>query len=497
MGALSLQCGGGDDNDAEGNGGSGGGGSSSKAGSTSKSGAPSFGGAVTVVPGAPNCGLDDAAAFCDQFDAAADSNGRAGELDSTLWSGTRAQPQLPTRGGLAIAITAATLPACRPDQPAQVFPNQDFLICDPIAAIPSPHLLVASAAQNYGQNSLRIRQPFDFEGRTGKVVFDAEGYVKNALLGWVSLTVSEDPMSAPGFSMGGEGVNNDEGTQIPRNGFSIHLQSDCAGYHEPPIVGVRMIIVFNDYVPTVYQPEGSPVCPKTQQGHLNHFEVSVSQSRIEIHGSDFSEADGAFGETTLVFGADVELPMTRGYVTVSTHNHATLKYSDGGTLDAWVARWDNVGFDGPKLTGTREYEVPDSLDAAEDPDAPGVEKVNIGYLVADAADGPAQTLTFSGVDRAGMARAQLALSCWYLDQEDPTTYGLQYRFNGGAWHDRPLSAAEAGILTSRKSLGQLAQVMDVPLEDLVEGDNTLEIVATNVPQNYPPVVSNIDLVLSE
>ena len=38
-------------------------------------------------------------------------------------------------------------------------------------------------------------------------------------------------------------------------------------------------------------------------------------------------------------------------------------------------------------------------------------------------------------------------------------------------------------------------MLDVPLAELVSGDNTLELVAVNVPQNYPPGAVNIDLVI--
>ena len=34
--------------------------------------------------------------------------------------------------------------------------------------------MTAVAMQNYGVNSYMIRQPFDFAGRTGKIVFDVD-----------------------------------------------------------------------------------------------------------------------------------------------------------------------------------------------------------------------------------------------------------------------------------------------------------------------------------
>jgi hypothetical protein len=51
-------------------------------------------------------------------------------------------------------------------------------------------------------------------------------------------------------------------------------------------------------------------------------------------------------------------------------------------------------------------------------------------------------------------------------------------------------------LKDSHSQGQLGQIISVMPSDLVQGDNTLEFVAVNVPQGYPPCLANIDLVLT-
>jgi hypothetical protein len=114
------------------------------------------------------------------------------------------------------------------------------------------------------------------------------------------------------------------------------------------------------------------------------------------------------------------------------------------------------------------------------------------------AQGPAQTLHLKGVDLTGVTAARLSLSSYYLTETTTplSSYVLQYRFNGGTWRPRPLTAGELGLLTGGNSEGDLAQIIDVAVSDLVQGDNTLEFVTNNVPQNYPTAVSNIDLVLS-
>lgn len=460
---------------------------------SSGGGNTSSAGATMTVPGAPGCGFGDKAAFCETFDAPAQQQGRAGELDSLKWSGARQSPQAPTGGGLAIAVIAGDIPSCRSGLPAKAFPDQDTLICDPNPAIKSNHLLTACASQNYGQNSYRIRQPFDFSGRAGKVVFDAEGF-NQQLLGWVSVEISEDPTPGPSFALGTPGTANDEGSVVPRNAVEIQFEQPCGGQGSPPAVGVGNIITIANYQQTEHAPS-DPVCMTTQQGSLNHFEVNVSQNRVEVYGTNASTDGSSFDAPTLMYASDVQLPFTRGYVSITTHNHATRKYSANNALTDWVARWDNVGFDGPVLS-YREYEIPDSLVATTAPFSNNEPVTDIAYLVADAAGAPKDTLHFKGVNLDGMSKARLALSTWFLPSMTNAQYVLNYRLNGGTWRDRPLTTDEAALLSDTRIQGAMAMMIDLTITDLVSGDNTLEFTSQNIPQNYPPAVSNIDLVLS-
>src|SRR6185436_962120 len=111
--------------------------------------------------------------------------------------------------------------------------------------------------------------------------------------------------------------------------------------------------------------------------------------------------------------------------------------------------------------------------------------VNVAYRVADEASGPSQVLHLSGVDLSGAVGARLALSAWYLrDSGGLAEFVLKYRFNGGPWRERTLSADEIQALTKPNvdgaptggSQGAIGQMLDVPLSDLVAGDNTLELV---------------------
>jgi hypothetical protein len=263
-----------------------------------------------------------------------------------------------------------------------------------------------------------------------------------------------------------------------------------------------MIDVFADYKDSVSTPD-QPTCIPGKEGKLNHFEITVSQTKIEVYVSPFSDDGKTFAPATKVYSVDVNLPFSRGYVQLSTYNHATIKYShDNGfgathPYDAWVTRWDNVGFDGPIVSNWREYEIADSL-------VPGMNAWNIsgpvmsvGYAVPDEMSGPKDKLVFHGVNLDKVASARLALVSWYPSTEDPAMdqFTLRYRFNGKAWRDRPLNASEIALLTNTHNQGQISQMIDVSTEDLVNGYNTLEFVASGIPENYPPAASSIDLVL--
>jgi hypothetical protein len=460
--------------------------------------------------GGAGCGLP-AAAFCDTFDKPSTMHGRAGELDPLKWSGSREFPQFPTAYSQPLPVMPAVIPSCRASTPATAFPDGDTLICDPNAMLGSNHLLVAVASQNYGQNSYRIRQPFDFAGRTGKIVFDAEAFA-HFLLGWVSIEVTEDPIPVPSFAI----HSNQEGAVVPKNAFEVSFDSPCGAAATAVSVAqtgtfsLGSVQVFNNYVDTVLVPQQAP-CLATQHGSLNHFEIDVSQNRIDVYATPFSANGTSFDAPQLLYGTDVNLPFTRGYVHITTRNHATIKYSQNNQTKSWFARWDNVGFDGPIITNWREYEVPDSLvpyaGAPFGMSTPAGGSMNIGYLVADESKGPNAPLHFSGVDLTGVATASLALSAWYELTMQPASASLRYRLNGGTWHDRMLTAGELGLVagptiiqgsmtTTTGIWGLFGQMIDVPVGDLVAGDNTLEFVTSNIDQSYPPAVLNVDLVLA-
>jgi hypothetical protein len=460
--------------------------------------------------GDPGCGLE-AAAFCDTFDDVAPEGlpeGRSGDLDPRLYVGERGE--VTNYGEEAWAVPFAVTRPCRTGLGDTVGAGEDLLVCDGTDAIQSRHAMIVTAEQNYGQSGVRIRQPFDFFEREGHIVFDLDGEPGGGLLGWNAVSITEEPSPNPSFAI----LQNFENGPIPERGIEIHFGSNC---RSEGMISVSQVHVFDAWVDHYIDTEddGNPPCVAAAEGHLNHFEIRLSRTHLEVLGTDYSADGVSFGALVPIFAADIELAFDRGYVHLVTHNHATLKYSEN-TIDAWVSRWDNVGFDGPVVDDRREVSIGNSLtpvtlthnlgnDVFVDED-----RLNIGYQMGGSDEGPLQVFTFEGVDTSRVGRAFVSLNAQLLmgwDGFDFHDYGLRYRINGGEWRDHalypgpfngPFVYGEDGVNTREEGDGlggRIAVALDVEVASLMDGENTFEIVTHNVPRSYPPIVANIDLVM--
>jgi len=487
-----------------------GGGSSSSGGSSSggsSSGGSSSGGTGTITATA-NCNLSSAA-FCDTFDEGpAASRGRAGDLDPSKWAAGRLSGEISSSGiGTANPDLVAPIPPCRASfTQTSVYPPNDTLICG-ANGTKTPQLMTAVSIQNYGNNSYMIRQPFDFTGRTGKIDFDVDA-VSQGLGGYPEVDITQDPVPAPTFR---EFNNFEAGGSTPKNGLIIKFTGSCPGTTD---VYPLNTMVYNDYVGTIVTPTFDHVngCVKVSAGSLNHFEIQVSQTSVSVYGSDFSTDNGVtFPNYKLLYTAPIALPFTQGYVHIDARNHATIKYNFGP--DA-VFHWDNVGFDGPVIAAPAAYEVPDNTTTLSYTAGGGTTAspaVNLGYLLLDGTNGkpagmydPTNKLnpfTIQNVNAAGISTATLTFSMFFnggTHTPDPS-WGVSYRFNGGTWRTVNLTADQiAGFSNNTGGFVQAttAFVVSVPPTDLVQGTNTLEFLPVNAPLDYPPVIANIDLLVT-
>lgn len=465
-------------------------------------------------PRLARCNLTNPA-FCDTFDEGPTSApGRAGDLDSTKWSVAHLAPQdiSGDAGMVSNPVQIAPIPACKASFSAtSVYPPNDTLICDP-SGTRSSQLLTAVAIQNYGVNSYMIRQPFDFSGRTGKIDFDVDdggGY--QLLGGYPEINISQDPVSAPTF----QEFQNFETGPVPQNAIIVKF-SVGTGTCLPTQASPVNVMVYNAYAPTILPSAGSIGCVNILPNAMNHFEIQLSQTTIEIYGTDYSTDNGqTFANFHKIYSAAINLPFSRAYVHIGARNHATVKYGFGP--DA-VLHWDNIGFDGPVIASTLSYEIPDNTTMATYMGhTPGstASVMNLGYQLQDGTSSgkpagiydPVNKLPpfqFKNVNTNGVSGALLSFNAFFNISQSPadTTWGWRYRFNGGTWINRTLTPLEVTAMDNTLAVGgagsggNISMLVDVPIGGLIDGTNTFEILPLNAPMNYPPVIANIDLTLS-
>jgi hypothetical protein len=425
-------------------------------------------------PPPPGCGLPSAA-FCEDFEAEPSApSGRTGELDASRWSVGRMMPQLPTEPAGAFWIGPSDpIADCRSDVDGRaLLPDSDTVVCDPQPAITSRHALSAVASQIYGLHSFRARRPFDFGGRTGTIAFDAD-LTSDPLLGWVAIAVTESPTPTPSYAQY-------EYSTGPERGILLSFSAGCEG-GKPGVAIDRGARLFEDYVESVVGKSND--CVRTEPGRLNHVEVHLSRTHVEVLVSEPSPDGRTFGEMRSILSTDIDLPFERGYVNFTIHNHATSRYGDEGIgpFHSYNVRWDNFAFDGPVLADTSEHSAADALTPSDD-------GVYIGYPVSETA-----ALHFAGVE-AGATRARLSFTSWYpFFDGDPPGFTLRFRWNGGEWRERALRPSEYTAATLEDQQGALNQTFELPVSDLREGDNTLEVSSNIESSGYPPAIANVDL----
>jgi hypothetical protein len=464
------------------NAGMGGDGTISASGGSSNAGASGKVGSG-AAPALDDCGLPNAA-FCDTFTKPS-PGGRAGDLDDTKWSFAR----LGFGCGTGFSFPPTPLNVCGSWQ--TVSPGgPDSRFCKDENDV--PHW-----AEGFDDNHTfayiagRIRQPFDFGGRTGTIQWEADARTSGSHGWWVETWITEDPV--PGVNI------HNEQMVSSKNAVGVRLSLNCgvappAGTEGSGKTGVDRIMIVEDYqITDAYDPFSGPQansrCVATQQGVLNKFQFKISQNRIEVWASDAGATDPT--DLVRIAEADVNLPFTRGYVHVS-HVHYNAEKVDVSSFQTY--QWARVSFDGPVLATPRAYEIPDPLSnfpgtTACDPNGYAVSYEVQDGVAFDLGSSPDQpvALVFQDVDPSGSKKARVNFDTTFVSAGDV----LRLRLNGKDWHDYTVPA----INTTWERQGFS---VEVPAADLVGGDNTLEL-ATNTASFALPAnamhVANIDLEL--
>jgi len=443
-----------------------------------------------------------AIAFCDDFSQGASAGGRAGDLDDERWSVGRIVGNY--NGTNLLAFPRTPVSACRSGV-GSVDADGDILVCDN-ASGHQRQLLTALSAQNYALLSMRPRQVFDFTGRTGTISFNVDAVTRGSLSWWTSLFVTDEPIPGANNTIKVTG-------EIPKNGIGVSFDGNNCFDSTGGQMRINSVYTFSNYAETQV-PVNDAVCILTRRGMLNHIEVRLSQSEIEVWASDYSGDNGqTFPNFRLIGSAPISLSFTRGYVHFQQEERAPIKYA----FDPWYSNnyWSNLGFDGPLSIKETGYGVQDAL--TRNPGVGGgdgyyVNALNIGYGLLNGPNGtytcctatgqPTTIAPFSiqGVDLKDVSSARLVFSISYtpFGTFTSSTIVTKYRLNGGPWKSPTptpnyIAALNGGQWVTGDANWAVGISFPVAVSDLVNGLNTLEIASDGTSNAYPAILANIEL----
>ncbi len=403
--------------------------------------------------GADQCLLAQIA-FCDTFQTVV-GGGRAGDLDPAKWSFTRATQANNPSQGFINNYEPVDAEFCTTHQ--MRLADNDSFICGEQFGESNHWMEALNDGGSYVMNSLRARQPFDFAGRTGNVVWDVDAKTEGLHSFWPEVWLTDEPVQGPHLDWPGTHI-------YPRNGIQLEFSTDwCNGGN-----ALRHIKVFSNYQAATYDSLGTlqTQCFTTQNDMANHFQLKINSNHIDLWASD---AGGI--NFRKVASTDVAtLPLTRGYL---SFQHAQYNAAKGGAPTNVTYHWHALGFDGPMLPTDRGYEVPDALQHLSDG------TVNLGYQT------PTATFSLPGVNLSGVAKAYLTYNVSWFGS--PTTMTANINGVDRAAQDSNPDRATAG--TQWRYI-----VQPVALSDLHAGTNTLTIKNTGC-RDQCPTVANIDLEL--
>jgi hypothetical protein len=467
---------------ASGAAGGGPGGSNGQVGGGPAAGGPAGGGlAGALIDPIPSmhepgsCGLEQPA-FCEKFDRPL-PGGRGGDLDESVWSYARyGHPSTLSfflRGPFSTNDEQA-FPARFCGAPfSNIMPGEDVKFCQGMGVdgtMSSQLNEVLDDEGDFGFNSMRIRQPFDFTGREGKIVLDVDAKVNPRNLGhgwWIEVWITEDPVPMPYH-------NAPTVSSFPRSGvgFALQFGADCPESDTDWNNALETVTVTKDYqilhsIPFwEFTQDQEDRCFRVADQKLNHLEFRVSQDRLEFYASDYDDPANLKLRTTV---EGLDLPFERGYVHLQHAAYNAPK--DGEVTAAQTFRWDNVGFDGPTYPAPRAYEVPDN-----DQDHDG--RIRTAYLLMG---GETQSFTLPGVDKADALAATFNFGVFAAGGQT-----LKYRLNAGGWHDFLIRSALGFEGTGKRTFST-----PVALDELIDGDNTLEVKIAEL--RGDEMIGNIDL----
>jgi hypothetical protein len=410
-------------------------------------------------------------AFCDTFDRPS-PGGRGGDLDEKFWSVARASAKVNPSQGELLSWPSATLSACG-SRIDNVFPDRDIITCKSASAGRNVLTSVFHDAGGPAFQSLRVLQPFDFEGRVGHITvdIDAKTQTPEGHGWWWELVIADQPVPIPyqefishalmarkALVLDFQGISSFDGTT---NELSNVFVED--GYK---------------YARTYNRDQVNFVPFKTKDEVLNHVEILISKDVLEVWATDLDDMS-TFRRVARIDG--LGLTFTRGYVNLQHSQYNAGKAGLDGFTTYHVGA---VGFDGPKLPVARSYQVPDALTTGRTSDVRNLGyQIDNGPITMCCGDGKSMpAFTLDGVDLSNASEARINFNAWFFTSER----AIEFRFNAGKWrtfaHPYPESMAQTRAVT-----------MPVELADLRDGKNSLEMRTAGTSTQPPLTIANVEL----
>jgi hypothetical protein len=438
----------------------------------------------TLPPG--DCALD-APAFCEKFETP-HPGGRGGDLDETRFSFARWAHSFQYFWFRVPASTYedAWMPATFCGEPFEgILPPDDVRVCDGVGVdgVVSGQLNEVFDDQgDFGFQAMRIRQMFDFTDREGRIAWDVDGKINPHHSGhgwWFEVWITEDPQPLPYHEA-------PTVTAVPRAGVGFALRfgaGNCQHTEDSWGNALEAIVVAKDFeiehwFDDIGYNMGDDRCFRSFDAKLNHFEIRLTQNRAEFWASDYE--DPASFKLRAV-QEDLDLSFSRGYVHFQHSHYNASKDGMAGCEEgvdgtcpspSQTFRWDNVGFDGPVYPTPRGYDVPNANERG-----PEGGYYFGWYLI----EGEALSFTAPSVDLTDALSASFNFNVMMeIGQE------LQYRFNGGEWHTFVLPPGPQELSTIRSF------TLEAPLEELVTGDNEIEVLMPQADTGYEGI-GNLDI----
>lgn len=396
------------------------------------------------------------AAFCDTFDAPAGTGNRSGDLNGAVWGVSRISGAANPSQGLDDPWYPVQENQC--GRTVTVQPEADMHICN------GQFVDAINDGGSTATAAMYPTQPFDIAGRTGTVVFDVNADAFGNHGAWPAFTYTDQPVPAPSGGLSAMYT-------YPRNGFgfTLNLGHPCGTNTS----GIDAVWASSNYALRDLSFTAVNNCVTFSSGALNHFEVRVSQSQIDVYGTDA----GSGTLKHMLTAPNAGLTLTRGLIWVEDQHYNGDK--DGGNQSTHTFVWDNVGFDGPILPGDVHLDVNDVVGAPD----PRSGAVDLGWNVPDSSTGSTLTLQVPGATSAALSQASGAILTLNYYSYAPVT--AHYRVNGNAWQSLPWPFADTLAYAWRTI------ALPVPLSELAPGTNTVDLQLSP----YGGSAANVDLIL--